>query len=132
MVGETNLAKILARLRPEMRPEVYVFCTVDRPRFAALNHIGLLACVFEEEGVTLVIPETVARAEGLLSVGPFRCITLQVHSSLEGVGLTATVATLLAKHEIAANLIAGYHHDHILVPAEHADRAFALLQTLTP
>ena len=54
-------------------------------------------------------------------------ITLGVHSSLEAVGLTAAVSTLLAKHEISANMVAGYQHDHLFVPANDAEKAVKLL-----
>jgi hypothetical protein len=60
----------------------------------------------------------------------FRCITLSVHSSLDAVGLTAVVATQLAAHNISANVIAAFYHDHVFVPAPHADAALAALQAL--
>ena len=54
-------------------------------------------------------------------------ITLRIHSSLEAVGLTAAVATKLAKAGITANVVAAYFHDHIFVPVERADEAVKLL-----
>jgi len=53
-----------------------------------------------------------------------------VHSSLLAVGLTAAVSGLLAQHNISANLIAAYHHDHVLVPAERAEESMKLLLLL--
>lgn len=61
----------------------------------------------------------------------FACITLTVHSALDSVGLTALVATRLAEQQISCNVIAGYHHDHLLVPADRADDAVALLTGLS-
>ncbi|MEL7199646.1 MAG: ACT domain-containing protein [Pseudomonadota bacterium] len=61
----------------------------------------------------------------------FARITLQVHSDLEGVGLTAAVATGLAAEGVACNVIAGFHHDHIFVPWERRDDAMAILQKIS-
>jgi hypothetical protein len=52
---------------------------------------------------------------------------LQVHSSLEAVGLTAAVANRLAAENISANVVAGYYHDHIYVAAKDGDRAILTL-----
>ena len=59
--------------------------------------------------------------------GSFKCITLGVHSSLEAVGLTALISGDLAAHGVAANMFAGYFHDHVFVPSELADRAIGIL-----
>jgi uncharacterized protein len=45
-----------------------------------------------------------------------RQITLDVHSALDGVGLTAAVAVALAAEGIPCNMIAAHHHDHVFVP----------------
>ena len=54
-------------------------------------------------------------------------LTLTVHSSLEAIGLTAAVSARLADEGIACNVLAGYHHDHLLVPVERADDAVRAL-----
>ena len=51
----------------------------------------------------------------------FKGITLTVHSSLGGVGLTPAVASKLAKKGISANVIAAYYHDHLFVQVEKAE-----------
>ena len=61
----------------------------------------------------------------------FRCITLRVHSSLHAVGLTAAVSAELARHAVSANVVAGFYHDHVLVPAAQADAAVRLLEDLS-
>jgi hypothetical protein len=76
------------------------------------------AIIREDEGVTAIVP-----SEG----GDFARITLQVHSALEGVGLTAAVATALAESGIACNIVAGFHHDHLFVPWERRDEALVIL-----
>jgi hypothetical protein len=44
------------------------------------------------------------------------CLTLRVHSALDGVGLTAAVASALAEIGIPCNMVAAFHHDHAFVP----------------
>jgi uncharacterized protein len=61
---------------------------------------------------------------------PMRRIVLQVFSALDGVGLTAAVATALANEGIPCNMTAGYHHDHVFVPSAMAERAVAVLRDL--
>ena len=45
-------------------------------------------------------------------------------------GLTAAVATALAAEAIPCNVLAGYHHDHLLVPVDRVDAAVACLARL--
>ena len=44
-------------------------------------------------------------------------------STLEQVGLTALFSRALADAGISCNVLAGVHHDHLLVPADRADEA---------
>ena len=53
-----------------------------------------------------------------------------MHSSLEAVGLTAAVSTTLAQAGISCNMLAGYFHDHLLVPVDRLDDALSLLRRL--
>jgi hypothetical protein len=87
-----------------------------------------LATFREAEGLTLVLDKTDADLAGLSYDSLFSMITLTVHSSLDAVGLTAAVATKLAKYEISANVIAAYYHDHIFVQQDKAEQALAALQ----
>jgi len=57
-------------------------------------------------------------------------ITLQVHSSLAAVGLTARVAESLAAHGISANMVAAFHHDHVFVPWARRGEALKILENL--
>lgn len=55
-----------------------------------------------------------------------RRITLDVHSSLEAVGLTAA----LADRGISCNVIAGVYRDHLFVPDDRAEEAVEAFHTL--
>ena len=58
-------------------------------------------------------------------------ITLQVHSALGAVGLTAAVSRVLTEAGISANVVAGFTHDHLFVPHDRADDAVRTLVALT-
>ena len=130
MPGEIDLTILLKSLKPQLREEEYIFYSAEGEYgdFAELQPI----CFFrEDEGITLVIPRETALQHGLHFNTVFRAITLTVHSSLNAVGLTAAVATRLASNGISANVIAAYYHDHIFVPAEHAEQAIQSLRELS-
>ena len=131
MNAETDLATLIRNLEPRTLPNTYVFCSVEDADYGDLSHTGPLASFAEPEGLTLVLTRESAEEEGLSYEGTFRCISLQVHSSLEAGGLTAAVTGELANHGISANVIAGYHHDHIFVPSRQAESALRLLETMS-
>ena len=54
-----------------------------------------------------------------------------MHSALDAVGLTAAVSTALADADLSCNVIASYHHDHLLVPADRGAEAIAVLSDLS-
>jgi hypothetical protein len=127
MNGETDLKTLLRTLAPTLDPECYVFCSVHGAVYGDFAHVNPLACFRESEGLTLVLTQSSAEAERLLYNGTFRCITLQVHSSLDAVGLTAALTGRLAEDGISANMVAGYYHDHLFVPVDDAAQAMVLL-----
>lgn len=125
--GLTDLAQILRNLDVEIRPEPYVYATVD-PSHPALA--SAQATVVESEGVTLVLRRSDAEAHDLDSQFVAAWITLTVHSSLEAVGLTAAFSAALGQAGISCNVLAGFHHDHILVPFDQRDDAVRTLLSL--
>ncbi|MDA9599083.1 ACT domain-containing protein [bacterium] len=130
MSGETDLKAILKTLSPNLLGDTYVFCTVPGASYGDYAEAKPIASFQEHEGLTLVVTQQSADALGLGYEGLFRCISLQVHSSLESVGLTAVVAGKLAVYDISANMIAGFFHDHLFVPEAKADVALDLLHNL--
>ncbi|PZU90351.1 MAG: ribonuclease H [Shinella sp.] len=129
--GIIDPVQLLAEMEPRLTADVFVF--VHAPPGHALDFasLDLLGSFREAEGLTLILLEEKARSHGLVGGTPLRQITLDVHSSLEAVGLTAAVSGELARNGIAANVVAAYHHDHIFVPAADAERALRLLKELS-
>jgi|TARA_R110002153_G_scaffold127844_6_gene275675 hypothetical protein len=81
----------------------------------------------EDEGTTLILESSFASNEGFAVDSTFKRITCNVHSSLDAVGMTAVMSAALTQANISANVVAGYYHDHIFVPAGRADEAIAVL-----
>ena len=129
MSGETDLAKLLKDMKPELNEGEYVFCIIDTFQQAvALNPV----CIFQEsEAVTIVLHKQQADDAALPYSMTCAWITLTVHSSLEAVGLTAAVSNALADVNISCNVAAAYYHDHIFVPVRDAQRAMDVLLVLT-
>lgn len=128
--GETDLSRLLGTLSPQLTAGEYVFCTFPEACYGDYRHWGPLAAIVEAEGLTLIVEKSVADEHDLAYGSVFRRISLNVHSSLEAIGLTAAIAGKLAEHGIAANVIAGYFHDHILVPGEEAEAALDALREI--
>lgn len=128
-----DLETLLAQLRPVLDETEYGFVTVrDEYADGAQRDLAPLGTFREREGLSLVVEwqralETDRDSFENEPAGPFRCLTLTVDSSLDAVGLTAAVATELARCGIAANVVAATYHDHVFVPSERADEAFQLL-----
>ena len=128
MSGETDLATMLATLDVEVREGTYVYATTQT-RDAALDALAV-ARIDETSVVTYVLPVHVARTHGIAFAFETAWLTLTVHSALHAVGLTAAVAQALASRGIACNVLAGFHHDHLLVPADRVDDAITALHAL--
>jgi hypothetical protein len=119
---------MIAAMDPQLDPRSWRFVLIT-PDTAPQLLGAAIATFREDEGVTAIVPSPAADEAGL--AGPDFCrIVLQVHSDLEGVGLTAAVASALADAGIACNVVAAFHHDHLFVPAGRADQALTILQSL--
>jgi uncharacterized protein len=127
--GERDLDRLLEAMDPVVRPGAFVFVTVPADGDAAPG-LPSLASVHEAEGVTHVLRRPDADARMLPYDFVAAWITLEVHSALDAVGLTAAVATALAGAGISCNVLAGYHHDHLLVPHDRAVDAVEVLRSL--
>ena len=127
--GETNLSQILKTLSPELNPGEYIFHSTNDPsQFDVKDVIGLFK---EKEGVTVIISKNLADRKKIPYEFVASWITLNVHSSLASVGLTAAFSNALTKENISANVIAGYYHDHIFVAKKDAGKAMKVLIQLS-
>jgi hypothetical protein len=114
----SDLAGMLAGMAPLLHPEPWRFVLTEGEAPA-----DAFALIREDEGITAIV-------QGAGEGAAFARITLQVHSALDGVGLTAAVSGALAEAGIACNVVAGFHHDHLFVPWERREEALAILQRL--
>ena len=126
--GEHDLGALLRTLEPVLNDGLYAFVCVSEMPSGVTDDV--IAMMYEPEGLTLVLRSEVARSAGLKPLFEGCWITLQVHSSLVAVGLTATFSAALTRAGISCNVIAGAYHDHLFVLSADAERAMACLHGL--
>lgn len=124
------LKDMLTEMTPTLSPVPFVFCCTQSSETVSAALPDVWALVVEAEGTTLVLPKHRAVQLGFDTTLSMACITLMVHSSLQGVGLTAAVSQSLAAVDCPCNVVAGYHHDHVFVPYHRGGEALAVLQGL--
>ncbi|WP_415720650.1 ACT domain-containing protein [Photobacterium ganghwense] len=130
MSGILELESLLKSLSPELQPQEYVFCSVPNT-LSEMLALQPIATFLEKEGLTIILPKNVAEDKDLFFSSTYKMITLTVHSSLDAVGLTASVASKLSERGISANVIAAYYHDHIFVPSQRAEEVMEALAEFT-
>lgn len=122
-----DLQAMLRGMEPVLTPQPYgIIVTQSLPA-------GLVpfATVAEAEGLTVIAAQDALAAAGVAGGAHWALISLRLHSDLAAVGLTAAIATALADLGISANVVAGYFHDHILVPWDRAQEAMTALQRVS-
>ena len=98
---------------------------------ALSDDVDVAAVFTEAEATTVVISPADAMRMDLDPEFVAAWVTLNVDSPLDAVGLTAAVSSVLAADGIPCNVLAGYHHDHLLVPIEGSQRAIAIMNDLS-
>lgn len=124
----SDLPTLLRSMEPRLHDGRYAFATLAPGR--RLPPEQIVASIQEQEGLSVIVAEEVARREGLLVAFLADWITLTVHSDLNAVGLTAAFAKALAEAGIGCNVVAGVHYDHIFVPAGQGPAAVSALRAL--
>ncbi len=129
MSGEKDLKRLLAAMKPELSDEEYLFCHFphDSKEVPVRDSFAIIR---EKEAITAILRTDHPAARTISGETTFKRITLNVHSSLEAVGLSAAVTSALAAEGISANVIAGFYHDHLFVPAGKSQRALLILENL--
>lgn len=130
MSGEKNLTKLIASMTPVLDENEYVFGTLDTYDYIHLSQLNPIGTFREKEGLTVIVTKEKADELNIAYSGIFKCITLDVHSSLDAVGLTAAVSTKLTQSNISANVVAAYYHDHVFIASKDAEKALADLNEL--
>ncbi len=128
MAAKLDLERLLRGLEPELSPHQWVFATVGPDAPSGLHPFATID--EEEEGLTLILRREEADRLGLPYDYVAARITLRIRSDLAAVGLTAAVSARLAAAGVSCNVIAGYHHDHLLVPHDRGAEAVRLLEQL--
>ena len=125
-MGERDIVVLLREMRPVLSDSAYGIAVWGESPLA----LKPFATVAEAEGLTVVAGLAEMKAVGM-DPNPWARISLTIRSDLSAVGLTATISGALAAAGISANVIAGYHHDHIFVPWERRYDALAVLRELS-
>jgi len=125
----TDLQELISNMEPILNEGEYIFATVSD--INTVPREKTICEIVEKEGVTVVMKKINAAELGLKFDFIASWITLDVHSALEAVGLTAAFSTALAEHQISCNVIAGYYHDHIFVAKKDEQMAMKILQEMT-
>lgn len=128
MSGEKNSNVLIKNVKPQVHPGQFVFVVV--PEIGDIPVSEILALFREEEGFTIIMKRKTADKLDLEYSFIAAWITLNVHSSLEAVGLTARVSKALTDSGVSCNALAAYYHDHIFVPYKDRDRAVTALRNL--
>ncbi|PRA97631.1 acetyltransferase [Chryseobacterium sp. MYb7] len=129
MSGEKDLNILLQNMEPVLNAGEYVFCTIEN--LGGIPDIEKILFFFREtEAVTIVLEKTIADKWSLEYSYISSWITLNIHSSLEAVGLTAAFANALKKENISCNVVAAYFHDHIFIAKKDAEKAMEALHAL--
>ena len=104
--GETDISKILSNINPILNPNICIFTTIPYPTTSNDNTLydiyqsklsqEAIICTFrEKEGITLVLEQQEAdKYPEIKYDGIFHWITLEMHTSLSAIGLTAKFAEI--------------------------------------
>lgn len=127
MAGLGDLTELLRSMDLMLHAAPYGFGLTQGADWVA----GAFAMMAEDEGMTVVAAEAVLLAAGIAHQGSWARISLKVHSDLTAVGLTAAISAALTAQGISANVVAGYHHDHVFVQWARRHDAMAAMQGLS-
>lgn len=128
MSGLTNLQETLKSIKVTCDDIEYGFASVADE--SKVDRDKVLATFHENGRLALIAPVGYLSEQGIEHEGPYAKLTIDVHTSLELVGLTAVMARELAEHGISANVVAAFYHDHVFVQYPARAKAIKLLEGL--
>ena len=95
------------KLQPKLLGEAFEYKTINHSDLIPENAVAM---VKEHESISIIVPTQ--KTSGKL----WAWIVNDTVTDLEATGITATFSAALNNAKIPCNVIAGYYHDHILVP----------------
>ncbi len=116
----------MIKLLPHIEPDQYIFSSLPSLPIS----IKPLMMFQEKEGTTYILKLSDAEALGIEYAQKWSWISLGYHSDLEMTGLTAAISKILGDEKIPCNIVAAFHHDHIFVPFDKAQRACSLINVV--
>jgi hypothetical protein len=128
MSGITDLQQTLSSLKVICDDVQYGFASI--PDDSGIDREKVLATFQENSRLAVIAPKTYLDSKNIDNEGPYAKLTIDVHTSLELVGLTAAMAAKLAEHGISANVVAAFYHDHVFVQYDLRAKAIGLLESL--
>jgi len=128
MSGLTDLKDTLDSLKVSCDDVEYGFASI--PDDSGISRNKVLATFQENGRLAVIAPKECLDDKEIGNEGPYAKLTIDVHTSLELVGLTAVMATKLAKNGISANVVAAFYHDHVFVQYNLRQKAIELLESL--
>jgi len=128
MSGQTNLSEVLSTLQVSCDNVEYGFASVKNIPANFDNHA--LGTFRENEGLTIIATKDYFSTSNIKYEGSYAKLTIEVHTSLELVGLTAVLTRKLAENNISANVISAYFHDYIFVQYDIRQKAIEAINSL--
>lgn len=128
MFGHIDLSEVLKSLQVSCDNVEYGFASLkNKITFIDAEVLGTFK---ENEGLTIIASKDYFIRNKIKYQGSYAKLTIDVHTSLELIGLTPVLAGKLADNKISANVIAAYFHDHIFVQYESRQKAIDALYAL--
>ena len=103
MTGIKELQQLIHGMTPVLNKGEYVFVSVQD--ISQIEREKTICEFREKEGITVVLSKSYADELKLTYDFVASWITLEIHSSLEAVGLTAAFSAELAKINISCNIV---------------------------
>lgn len=88
MTGIKDLGTLLSSINPVLDERSFVFCTFPEFHWDDVHQLNPIGFFHEKEGLTLIITQQEAIDKNIDYESVYKLISLNVHSSLDAVGLT--------------------------------------------
>ena len=87
MTGIKDLGTLLSSINPVLDERSFVFCTFPEFHWDDVHQLNPIGFFHEKEGLTLIITQQEAIDKNIDYESVYKLISLNVHSSLDAVGL---------------------------------------------